>query len=183
MSIKSLVKMGNQELATPALLVENFSTQALYDLIQDMQDTKQGKGGVGLAAPQIGYNQQIIIFGFDHSERYPNEKPVPHTILINPIIEVLSDEIVEGWEGCLSVPGLRGLVPRYKKIKYSGYDPEGNVISKIAEGFHARIIQHECDHLNGILFPERIKNLRHFGYEDELKKVIPELAHIPIKKI
>ncbi len=182
MSILTIVKMGNPQLASVSSPIENFSTRALYDLIQDMQDTKQEKGGVGIAAPQIGHNKRVIIFGFEYSARYPNEKPVPHTILINPIIEILCDEMVDGWEGCLSVPGLRGLVPRYKKIKYSGYDPEGSPISRIVEGFHARSVQHECDHLDGVLFPERIKEFRYFGYEDELKLAMPELANIPIKK-
>jgi len=108
------------------------------------------------------------MFGFEHSERYPNEKPVPFTVLINPTFEKLSDEISDGWEGCLSVPGLRGLVPRYNKIKYTGFDTEGTPVSRIAEGFHARIIQHELDHINGILFPQRIKDMRFFGFEEEL---------------
>jgi peptide deformylase len=175
--------MGNKQLASRSEEIKDFSTQALYDLIQDMQDTKEAKGGVGIAAPQIGHNKRIIIFGFEHSPRYPNEKPVPPTILINPIIEFLSDEMIDRFEGCLSVPGLRGLVPRYNKIKYTGFDPEGNPISRVAEGFHARMVQHETDHLDGILFPERIKDLRYFGYEDELERVIPGLKGIPIKKI
>lgn len=108
------------------------------------------------------------MFGFEKSERYPNEAPIPFTILINPVIEILSDEMIDGWEGCLSVPGLRGLVPRYQKIKYSGFDGEENSISRIAENFHARVVQHECDHLDGILFPRRIKDMRYFGFEEEI---------------
>lgn len=172
MTIKSVIKMGNEKLATPSLSVKNFSNEEMKELINDMQDTMKEKGGVGIAAPQIGCNLRVVMFGFESSERYPNEKPVPFTVLINPIIEILSDEMVDGWEGCLSVPGLRGLVPRYKKIQYSGYDQKGNAISRIAEGFHARIVQHECDHIDGILFPRRIKDMKFFGFEDELKDII-----------
>lgn len=172
MTIKLVSKMGNKKLATPSLPVNNFSNGELKELVNDMQDTMKEKGGIGIAAPQIGCNLRVIMFGFEKSERYPNEKAVPFTILINPIIEVLSDEMVDGWEGCLSVPGLRGLVPRYKKIQYSGYDDEGNSISQVAEGFHARVVQHECDHIDGILFPQRIKDMKFFGFEDELKDII-----------
>ena len=172
MTIKSVIKMGNEKLATPSLSVTNFSNKEIEELINDMQDTMKEKGGVGIAAPQIGCNLRVVMFGFESNERYPNEKPIPFTVLINPIIEILSDEIVDGWEGCLSVPGLRGFVPRYKKIKYSGYDPEGNPVSRIAEGFHARVVQHEYDHIDGILFPRRIKDMKLFGFEDELKDII-----------
>ncbi|TAK73872.1 MAG: peptide deformylase [Gammaproteobacteria bacterium] len=168
MAIKSVVKLGNKQLANPSLPVEHFKSAELFELIQDMLDTMKEKGGVGIAAPQIGHNRRVIIFGFEKNERYPNEKPVPFTILINPIIEILSDEMVDGWEGCLSVPGLRGLVPRYQKIRYSGFDAEGNPISQVAEGFHARVVQHECDHIDGILFPQRIKDMRFFGFEEEI---------------
>ncbi|MCX7121620.1 MAG: peptide deformylase [Gammaproteobacteria bacterium] len=170
MAIQSVVKLGNQQLATPSLPVTDFSVPALFQLIQDMKDTMVEKGGVGIAAPQIECNLRVIMFGFEKSIRYPNEAPVPFTILINPVIEILSDEMIDGWEGCLSVPGLRGLVPRYQKIKYTGFDLEKNPIERIVEGFHARIIQHECDHLDGILFPQRIKDMRHFGFEDEIIK-------------
>lgn len=136
-----------------------------------LADTKE-KGGIGIAAPQIGCNLCVIMFGFEYNERYPNEKPVPFTVFINPIIETLSDEMVDGWEGCLSVPGLRGLVPRYKKIQYRGYDLKGNAISRVGEGFHARVVQHECDHIDGILFPQRIKDMQFFGFEHELLKDI-----------
>jgi len=172
MALKSVVKLGNKQLATPSLPVENFSTPDLFDLIKDMQDTMKEKGGIGIAAPQIGYNKRVIMFGFEKSDRYPNEKPVPFTVLINPVIEILSDATVDGWEGCLSVPGLRGLVPRYKKIQYTGYEAAGNLISRIVEDFHARVIQHECDHIDGILFPHRIKDMQFFGFEDELKDII-----------
>src|SRR5579862_4775701 len=128
MPIKPLLKLGNKKLSTPSLPVTNFSDGELKELLKDMQDTMKEKGGVGIAAPQIGCNLRVVIFGFEHSTRYPNEKPVPFTVLINPIIEFLSDEMLDGWEGCLSVPGLRGLVPRYKKIRYSGLDVEGKKI-------------------------------------------------------
>lgn len=172
MTIKSVIKMGNEKLATSSLPVTNFSNGELKELIKDMQDTMKEKGGIGIAAPQVGCNLRVVMFGFEKSERYPNEKPVPFTVIINPVIEILSDETIDGWEGCLSVPGLRGLVPRYKKIQYSGYDVEGNTISRLAEGFHARVVQHECDHINGILFPRRIKDMKFFGFEDELKEII-----------
>jgi peptide deformylase len=169
MTVKSVVKMGNKELATPSLPLTDFATPQLRALIADMQDTMRAEGGVGIAAPQIGANQRVVIFGFEASERYPNEKPVPFTVLVNPVIEFLGDEMVDGWEGCLSVPGLRGLVQRYQSIRYSGFDMEGNAFTREAQGFHARIVQHEYDHLDGILFPQRIKDMRYFGFEDALK--------------
>lgn len=170
MGIKSVVKMGSQQLATPSEAIMNLETslQELLILVENMKDTMREKGGVGIAAPQIGCNKRVIIFGFEKSKRYPNEKPVPFTVLINPTIRILSDEMVDAWEGCLSVPGLRGLVSRYNNIEYSGYDLEGQLITRVAEGFHARVVQHECDHLDGILFPQRLKDLRFFGFEDEL---------------
>ncbi|OGT53181.1 MAG: peptide deformylase [Gammaproteobacteria bacterium RIFCSPHIGHO2_12_FULL_42_13] len=172
MSIQSVVKMGNKKLATPSLPVNDFSSRELEDIINDMRDTMAAKGGVGIAAPQIGHNLRIIMFGFEHSERYPNEKPVPFTILINPVIKPLSSEMIDGWEGCLSVPGLRGMVTRYKKIQYSGYDLTGKLVSRVVDGFHAKVVQHECDHIDGILFPQRIKDMQLFGFEDELKEII-----------
>ncbi len=170
MSIKPVVKMGNQQLGTPSLPVENPSniTPALQKLIQDMLDTMRERDGAGIAAPQIGSNQRVIMFGFEHNPRYPEAEMVPFTILINPMIKIMSDELVDGWEGCLSVPGLRGLVPRYNQIEYSGYDHTGQFITRQVDGFHARVVQHECDHLDGILYPKRIKDLRFFGFEDEL---------------
>lgn len=170
MAIQSVVKLGNQQLATPSLSVTDFHDPQLIKLIEDMKDTMKEKGGVGIAAPQIGVKLRVVMFGFEKSERYPNEAPVPFTILINPVIEILSDEMSDGWEGCLSVPGLRGLVPRYQKIQYTGFDLDQNPIERIAENFHARIIQHECDHLDGILFPRRIKDMCYFGFEDEIFK-------------
>lgn len=170
MSIKPVVKMGNTKLATPSIEITEFSTSFLYDLIKDMQDTMLKTDGIGIAAPQIGQNFRVVIFGFTENERYPNMEEIPFTILINPKIKILSDEMTDGWEGCLSVPGLRGLVPRYNKIEYSGYDINGKPFSRIVEDFHARVVQHECDHLDGILYPQRIKDLRYFGFEDELKE-------------
>lgn len=172
MTIQHVVTMGNGQLAMPSVAVTDFSDASLPIIIQDMQDTMRAKGGVGIAAPQIGLNLRIIMFGFEFNARYPNEKPVPFTILINPVIEYLTEEMVEDWEGCLSVPGLRGLVPRYRKIRYRGYDVEGQAFSREAEDFHARVVQHECDHLEGILFPRRIKDLRYFGFEEELRQII-----------
>lgn len=170
MTIKSVVKMGNKQLATPseAIIDVSGSLSDILTLVQDMKDTMLERGGVGIAAPQIGCNKRVIMFGFEKNYRYPNATPIPYTVLINPTIKILSDEMVDGWEGCLSVPGLRGLVSRYNRIEYSGYDPEGNIITRLADGFHARVVQHEYDHLEGILFPQRIKDLRFFGFEEEL---------------
>ncbi|WED43563.1 peptide deformylase [Legionella cardiaca] len=174
MPSRRVLKMGNRQLASPSKPLENFAREGrsypgLNELLQDMLATMKEKGGVGIAAPQIGCSQRVIMFGFEKSARYPNERPVPFTILINPIIKILSQEMNDGWEGCLSVPGLRGLVSRYNKIEYSGYDPDGKPISRVVEGFHARIVQHEYDHLDGILFPQRLKDLQNFGFEDELQ--------------
>jgi peptide deformylase len=168
MAVQPIVRMGSAQLATPSLPVKRFATPELRALLKDMEDTMQEKGGVGIAAPQIGVNLRVVIFGFEKSERYPNAKPIPFTVLINPVITPLADEQEEGWEGCLSVPGLRGLVPRYKKIRYTGFDENGATIDRTVEGFHARVVQHECDHLDGILFPQRVRDMRHFGFEDEL---------------
>lgn len=174
MPSQSIVKMGSKQLATPSISIKDFehsdgADPALLELIQNMKDTMHQMEGVGIAAPQIGCNKRVIMFGFEKNARYPNEQPVPFTVLINPTFKILSDEMVDGWEGCLSVPGIRGLVSRYKRIEYSGYDPEGTLITRIAEGFHARVVQHECDHLDGILYPQRLQDLRCFGFEDELK--------------
>ncbi len=168
MTIKAVVKMGNQQLATPSLPVEDILSANIRAIVKDMRDTMLDEGGVGIAAPQIGCNLRIIMFGFDDNARYPDEDPIPFTVLINPVIKFLSDEMVDGWEGCLSVPGLRGLVPRFNKINYQGYDLDGQLITRTATGFHARVLQHESDHLDGILYPQRIKDLKFFGFEDEL---------------
>lgn len=171
MSLKKIVKMGNQQLATPSLAIENPTkpNTEIRILVQDMLDTMVESHGVGIAAPQIGCNKRIIMFGFDTNERYPHVESVPFTVLINPEIKILSQEMTDGWEGCLSVPGLRGLVPRFNQIEYSGYDPDGNFIRRAVEGFHARVVQHEYDHLDGILYVERLKSIRMFGFEDEMQ--------------
>ena len=146
----------------------DFSTPALQALIGDMFDTMASAGGVGLAAPQIGVGLQVVIFGFEKSERYPDAVPVPRTILLNPVITPLSDTEELGWEGCLSVPGLRGEVPRFTRINYRGFDPDGRPIERTVEGFHARVVQHECDHLIGRLYPTRMRDMTRFGFTDVL---------------
>lgn len=158
--------MGAKSLLEPSLPVEDFSSNTLYALIEAMKETMKKEKGVGIAAPQIGCNQRIVIFGFEHGERYPDEDSIPFTVLINPTIKLLSEEMEEGWEGCLSVPGLRGWVPRYTHINYSGFDAEEKWFEREVKGFHARVVQHEVDHLDGILYPHRIKDLRFFGFLD-----------------
>lgn len=170
MPIVAVKKMGESSLLEPSLPVESFASKELYALIEAMKATMKAEDGVGIAAPQIGCNQRVVIFGFEHCERYPGEDEIPFTILINPTIEILSEEMADGWEGCLSVPGLRGLVPRYIHIKYSGFDAEGKPFSRIAKDFHARVVQHEVDHLDGILYPHRIKDIRFFGFQDAFAK-------------
>jgi peptide deformylase len=160
--------MGDPRLLDTARPVADFGTAELTALIQDMFDTMAAAGGVGLAAPQIDVGLQVVIFGFVKSERYPEAEPVPQTILINPIITPLTDDEELGYEGCLSVPGLRGEVPRFKRIRYQGFDPDGNVIDRAVEGFHARVVQHECDHLIGKLFPMRMRDLSRLGFTDVL---------------
>lgn len=173
MAVRDVVRMGNRQLATPSDVLENIESlgrdyPGLEELIQDMRDTMAAEGGIGIAAPQIGVNLRVIIFGFEEASDVPDEYYVPFTILINPEIKVLSDEMVDGWEGCLSLPGFRGVVPRYTKIEYRGFDPDGNRIVREVEGYHARVVQHENDHLDGILYPARIKDFRRFGFEDAL---------------
>ena len=165
--------MGDPRLLVPAVPVTDFSTPALTGLIDDMFDTMEAAGGVGLAAPQIGVGLQVVIFGFEQSERYPQAGAVPQTVLINPVITPLSTDEELGWEGCLSVPGLRGEVPRFSAIRYQGFDPAGQPIDRTVDGFHARVVQHECDHLIGTLYPMRIRDFSHFGFTDVL---FPELG-------
>jgi peptide deformylase len=148
--------------------VEAFGTPELRALLEDMKETMAAKNGAGLAAPQIGIGQRIVIFGVEKNPRYPDAEPVPFTVLVNPKIVLLTREIEEDWEGCLSVPGMRGIVPRYKQLRYSGFDVEGNPIERVADGFHARVVQHECDHLDGILYPQRMTDLARFGFNEEL---------------
>ena len=164
MAIREILKMGDPRLLRVAAPVSEFDTPDLLALVEDMFDTMRSANGAGLAAPQIGEDLQLVIFGFDRNERYPDAPPVPQTVLINPVIEPLGDETVDGWEGCLSVPGLRGVVPRFARIRYRGFDPQGRPIEREADGFHARVVQHECDHLIGRLYPTRMNDLTRFGY-------------------
>ena len=173
MTVHTILRMGDPRLLDVAKPVDDVDAPEIRELIRDMFDTMQSAGGVGLAAPQIGVGLQVVIFGFEKSERYPDAPPVPQTILINPVITPLSDQEELGWEGCLSVPGLRGEVPRYKRIRYQGIDEQGNVIDRMAEGFHARVVQHECDHLVGMLYPMRMRDMSRFGFTDEL---FPDLS-------
>jgi peptide deformylase len=164
--IRPILRMGDARLLERAKEVERFATPELRELLDDMRETMIGAHGAGLAAPQIGVGLRVVIFGFEHSERYPDAEPVPYTELINPVLVPVGDVMEEGWEGCLSVPGLRGRVPRYKRLRYSGFDPQGNPIQREAVDFHARVVQHECDHLDGILYPMRISDMRMFGFTD-----------------
>ena len=168
MAIKTVLRMGDPVLLQVAKKVEQFDTPELQTLLQDMHDTMASLNGAGLAAPQIGVSLQVVIFGVDYNPRYPDAETVPYTILINPKITPLSKKMEEDWEGCLSVPGMRGKVPRYTKIRYQGVDQHGNPIDRSVEGFHARVVKHECDHLIGILYPMRIRDFRQFGFTDVL---------------
>jgi peptide deformylase len=169
MAIRDILKMGNPDLLKVSEPVD-FEKDDLITLIEDMKETMKANDGAGLAAPQIGVFKRLVIFGFDTNDRYPEADSVPFTVLINPIITPLSDEKENGWEGCLSVPGLRGVVPRYTHIKYEGYDAEGNKLEREVEDFHARVVQHECDHLDGILYPMKIEDYRYFGFHEEIFK-------------
>jgi peptide deformylase len=173
MAIKNVLKMGNPRLRQRAEPVkqEELTCPTINALITDLQDTMAHYQGAGIAAPQIGIAKQVIIFGFAHNPRYSQAEPAPETILLNPKFEILSTEMETLWEGCLSIPGLRGAVARSNKIHYWGLDQNGQVIDRVATGFHARVVQHECDHLNGILFPERMTNMRQFDFESELEQV------------
>lgn len=203
MAIREILKMGDPRLLRVAQPVTDFNSLELHALLQDMQDTMQAANGAGLAAPQIGVDLQLVIFGSGlMNPRYPDAPPVPRTVLINPVIEPIfesnqpialintarraiqniafdlhfkaqANDLEDGWEGCLSVPGLRGSVPRFKKIRYQGFDELGQSIDRVVDGFHARVVQHECDHLHGILYPMRVKDFAHFGYTDIL---FPELS-------
>jgi len=158
--------MGDRRLLERSSPVERFDTPELHALLQDMHDTMDALNGAGLAAPQIGEQLRVVIFGVARNPRYPSAEPVPYTVLINPIITPLSEDLEEGWEGCLSVPGMRGVVPRYTQLRYQGYDQFGVPIDRSVSGFHARVVQHEYDHLDGILYPMRIRDMRNFGFHD-----------------
>lgn len=160
--------MGEPLLLQQAQPIVAFDTPELHALIQDMQDTMQAMNGAGIAAPQIGVSLQVVIFGVGSNPRYPDAEQVPYTVLINPTLNLIGDEMEDGWEGCLSVPGMRGVVPRNTRLHYTGFDQFGNTIDRLVSGFHARVVQHECDHLQGILYPMRIKDLSQFGYTDVL---------------
>lgn len=168
MAIKKVLKMGDPVLLKIAQPVKQFDTPELHQLLEDMHDTMLSLNGAGLAAPQIGVSQQVVIFGFKNNPRYPNAEEVPYTVLINPVITPIGAEEEDGWEGCLSVPDMRGIVPRYSHIRYTGFDQLGQGIDREVSGFHARVVQHECDHLNGVLYPMRIRDFSKFGFSSEL---------------
>ena len=168
MPIKPVLRMGDPLLLQQAAAVERFDTPELHALIRDMEDTMEAMNGAGIAAPQIGVSLRVVIFGVGANPRYPDAEEVPYTVLANPQLTPLDDEMEEGWEGCLSVPGMRGVVPRYSRLRYTGFDQYGNPIDRTVSGFHARVVQHECDHLDGILYPMRIRDLAHFGFTDVL---------------
>ncbi len=167
MAIRPVLKMGHPVLRQVAAPVERFDA-ALNELLVDMDDTMRAMSGAGIAAPQIGVGLRVVIFELRENPRYPHVSPVPYTVLVNPVLTPLGDEQDEGWEGCLSVPGMRGLVPRYHRLRYQGLDRDGQPIDRTVEGFHARVVQHEVDHLDGILYPQRVRDLRNFGFEDAL---------------
>jgi peptide deformylase len=168
MAIRDVLKMGDPRLLAPAQAVADFGSAELAQLIVDMHDTMRALDGAGLAAPQIGVGLQVVIFEVSANPRYPDAESVPFTVLINPLLTPLSDVMEEAWEGCLSVPGMRGLVPRHTRLRYQGYDATGQPIDRSVGGFHARVVQHEVDHLHGMLYPMRIRDLRCFGFTETL---------------
>ncbi len=169
MTVRDILKMGDARLLRTAQPVAAFDSDALHLLITDLLDTMRAANGAGLAAPQIGVDLQVVVFGSGEvNPRYPDAPAVPYTVLINPVLTPVGDEEEEGWEGCLSVPGLRGVVPRFKRLRYQGFDPFGNPIDRTVEGFHARVVQHECDHLIGVLYPMRVRDFSRFGYTEVL---------------
>jgi peptide deformylase len=169
MTVRNILKMGDERLLRTAPPVLEFDTPELHELIDDLLETMAAVNGAGLAAPQIGVNLQVVIFGSGQvNPRYPHEPPIPQTVLLNPIITPIGDEEQEGWEGCLSVPGMRAIVPRWQRIRYSGFDVKGQTIAREADGFHARVVQHECDHLIGKLYPMRVRDFTRFGFTSVL---------------
>jgi len=179
MAVRDILRMGDERLLERSVEIEALDTPELHAMITDLRETMAAFDGAGLAAPQIGILQRIVIFGVELNPRYPDAEVVPETVLINPVITPLSDTIEEAWEGCLSLPGLRGLVPRYAHIRYQGFDPFGNAIDREVHGFHARVVQHECDHLDGILYPMRMPDLSQFGFNDIL---FPDVEEAPLPK-
>jgi peptide deformylase len=167
MAIRRVLKMGEPLLRQLSLPVSSFDA-GLLSLVADMDETMRHLSGAGIAAPQIGVSARVVIFELKDNPRYPHIKPVPYTVLVNPLLTALTEEQDEGWEGCLSVPGMRGLVPRFTRLRYQGFDEHGTPLDRTVEGFHARVVQHEVDHLDGILFPQRVRDLRNFGFEDVL---------------
>jgi peptide deformylase len=173
MAARKVLRMGHPLLLEKSHEVKEFSTKELQHLIRDLRDTMRAEEGAGIAAPQIGVLRRVVIFGVSKDNpRYPGRGEVPDTVLINPVITALDDEMDDGWEGCLSVPGMRGLVPRYKRVSYRGFDEHGELVERTVEGFHARVVQHECDHLDGILYPMKVQDMRQFGFKEELKDKI-----------
>ncbi len=168
MSVREILRMGDPRLLQSAEPVSNFGSCELHTLLADMHDTMRAFNGAGLAAPQIGVGLRVVVFGVERNTRYPDAEAVPYTVLINPEITPLSPTTEEAWEGCLSIPGMRGLVPRYTHLRYRGRDENGALIDRTVDGFHARVVQHECDHLDGILYPMRIRDLKDFGFSDVL---------------
>jgi peptide deformylase len=166
--IREVLRMGDPRLLEKSRPVEAFGTPQLRELVADMRDTMAHLDGAGLAAPQIGVPLRVVIFGVKRNPRYPDAEEVPDTVLVNPVIAPLGEEIEEAWEGCLSVPGMRGVVPRFARVRYRGFDENGDAIDRSVEGFHARVVQHECDHLDGILYPMRIRDMAQFGFVDVL---------------
>jgi len=173
--IRDVLRMGDPRLLQRSREVERFGTHELQALLQDMRDTMRAQNGAGLAAPQIGIGLRVVIFGVERNPRYPEAEPVPYTEIVNPVLTPLTDELEEGWEGCLSVPGLRGVVARFKRLRYEGYTPTGEPIVREVEGFHARVAQHECDHLDGILYPMRVQDWSRFGFTEVL---FPDVATV-----
>jgi peptide deformylase len=168
MPVRPVLRMGDPRLLERSREVERFDSADLHELLADMRETMAALSGAGLAAPQVGVGLRVVVFGFEASPRYPLAAPVPYTVLINPLVTPLSAAMEEGWEGCLSVPGMRGLVPRHLQVRYRGFDQYGTPIDRSVEGFHARVVQHECDHLDGVLYPMRIRDLRNFGFHEVL---------------
>ena len=173
--IREVLRMGDPRLYERAREVEQFGTPELGALIEDMRDTMAALNGAGLAAPQIGVPLRVVIFGMERNPRYPDAEPIPYTELVNPVLTPLGDAMDESWEGCLSVPGFRGVVARHTRLRYRGHDPAGGVIDRTCQDFHARVVQHECDHLDGILYPMRITDMRNFGFTEVL---FPDLAGV-----